>query len=241
MIFRLLPLEIAPGPFNMAADETLLASALQGQAALRLYGWTEATVSLGYFQPAAVRNQGRLAALPFLRRPSGGSTLVHHHELTYCLALPAGPAWEAGQKWMPRMHGIILRALERHGVTGLILAGADGARHGDVLCFQQFTPGDVLCRGRKIVGSAQRKQRQCTMQHGGILLARSECAPELPGVRELTGIDLTREQLLGTLIEEFEKDTGWQANPSHWNAQEQASIAWLIEHRYGSAAWNEKR
>ena len=28
-----------------------------------------------------------VARLPWLRRPSGGLTLVHHHELTYALAL----------------------------------------------------------------------------------------------------------------------------------------------------------
>ena len=52
---RLLPLEIADGPSNMAADEMLLESAAQGVASLRFYGWSEATVSLGYFQPAAAR------------------------------------------------------------------------------------------------------------------------------------------------------------------------------------------
>jgi lipoate-protein ligase A len=239
VLIRLLPLESAPGPYNMAADEALLAAAIQGQASLRGYTWSEATVSLGYFQPAASRHDAGLGNLPFVRRPSGGSTLVHHHELTYSLALPAHLA--AGQKWMPRMHGVIIRALERHGLAGkLRLAGAT-ERHGNVLCFQQYTPGDVLCAGRKIVGSAQRKQRQCLLQHGGILLAQSEHAPQLPGIRELTGVTLTPEQVMESIIAEFEIETGWQRNPTYWNAQDQASIAWLLEHRYASAAWNEKR
>src|SRR5262245_28220263 len=49
---RVLPHSVADGPHNMAADEVLLESAASGVASLRFYGWTEATVSIGYFQPA---------------------------------------------------------------------------------------------------------------------------------------------------------------------------------------------
>ena len=88
---RLLPFAVADGPHNMAADETLMASAAAGVASLRFYGWPEATLSLGYFQAEKLRLcDPRLAGLPFVRRPSGGATLIHHHELTYCLALPVG-------------------------------------------------------------------------------------------------------------------------------------------------------
>src|ERR1043166_1816340 len=81
---RLLPASGATGPTNMACDETLVHSAADGIASLRFYTWTTATVSLGYFQSHAVRlTDPLLANLPFVRRPSGGATLVHHHELTY--------------------------------------------------------------------------------------------------------------------------------------------------------------
>src|SRR5262249_16270675 len=109
------------------------------------------------------------------------------------------------------------------------------------LCFQQYTPGDVLCEGRKVVGSAQRKQRQCLLQHGGILLAQSEHAPQLPGIRELTGVSLTPEEVMAAVVEEVEKETGGERQGADWNGQDQASIAWLMEQRYGNAAWNEKR
>ena len=68
---RLLPFAVADGARNMATDETLLESAVAGVASLRLYGWSQATVSLGYFQPEMVRRTELLAPLPFVRRPSG--------------------------------------------------------------------------------------------------------------------------------------------------------------------------
>src|SRR5262245_26411902 len=88
---RLLPYAVADGPHNMAADEALLGSAVAGTASLRFYGWSPPTLSLGYFQPEGVRRRdARLAGLPYVRRPSGGRTLVHDRELTYALALPPG-------------------------------------------------------------------------------------------------------------------------------------------------------
>src|ERR1051326_1065531 len=89
LLCRLLPFAVADGPQNMAADEVLLHSAAAGQVSLRFYGWTEATLSLGYFQHAARRlDDPLLPELPFVRRPTGGDALVHHQELTYCLAVP---------------------------------------------------------------------------------------------------------------------------------------------------------
>src|SRR5947209_7661394 len=112
---RLLPHACAAGAENMATDHVLLdAAAARGTASLRFYTWTEATLSLGYFQAASTRlDSARRAALPWLRRPSGGKTLIHHHELTYALALP--PGFAAG--WMGRMHEhIILPALSLLGL-----------------------------------------------------------------------------------------------------------------------------
>ncbi len=93
---RLLPFATADGPHNMAADESLLEAAIAGAASLRFYGWSVPTLSLGYFQPQSVRlADSRLTGLPWVRRPTGGAALVHHHELTYAVALPAGRPWQA--------------------------------------------------------------------------------------------------------------------------------------------------
>jgi lipoyl(octanoyl) transferase len=211
---------------------------------LRLYGWSPATLSLGYFQPSAVRRSDpRLAALPFVRRPSGGATLVHHHEVTYALALPPGVPWHGGGGWMPRMHGVIARALADLGVAGRVEAvTAEGtARHGDVLCFQQFTAGDLLCAGHKAVGSAQRKYHSALLQHGSILLARSEHTPALPGLRELTGVPLTADAVRGAVAAAFVRETGWRLSPADWSDAEREAIAALAATKYGSAEWNERR
>src|SRR5688500_9559950 len=80
----------ASGAWNMAVDEALLESAATGSVAtLRFYEWHEPTLSLGYFQPAADREQHAASrACPLVRRASGGGAIVHDRELTYSLAWP---------------------------------------------------------------------------------------------------------------------------------------------------------
>src|SRR5439155_12636113 len=133
-----------------------------------------------YFQPAAARlADSRLAALPFVRRPSGGAALIHDREVTYALAVPPDAHWHGGGPWMAQMHCIIAVALAQIGVP--VVHPSTLRRDGDILCFQQFTPVDLLCGGHKIVGSAQRKYRRALMQHGSVLLEHSPHAPALPG------------------------------------------------------------
>ncbi|MFN4258704.1 MAG: biotin/lipoate A/B protein ligase family protein [Gemmataceae bacterium] len=267
---RLLPFVAAAGPLQMAADETLLTSAAAGVASLRFYAWTPATLSLGYFQPEQLRHaHPRLPELPFVRRPSGGATLVHHHEVTYALALPAGTPWQRGESWLCRMHQIIVAALAELGVragtcaaTSSItlpntVAGRDRftrtatdvresinpltGGEDQILCFLQHTPGDVLIDQAKIVGSAQRRHQQALLQHGAILLRQSDYTPELPGIYELTGKLLSIEDVQQAVIRQCAKHTGWRVVDSDWTDAEQRITAELNAAKYATAAWNRKR
>jgi lipoate-protein ligase A len=227
----------------MAADEVLLQAASAGQLSLRFYTWTEATVSLGYFQPGACRLADPRLALPYVRRPTGGLTLVHHHELTYALALPESAGRPGDDEpWLAYMHRIIASALK--GLGGdcrLVLRERDTASGEAVLCFQRFTAGDVLCKSAKIVGSAQRKQRRGLRQHGAILLAMSPFAPGLPGIQELCGLRVSEEKIQSAIAAELTIQTGWELVPGAWSELERAGIAELAERKYGNRRWNEKR
>src|SRR5262245_36953745 len=113
---RLLPDTVANGATNMASDDVLLRAAASGQPSLRFYGWSEATLSLGYFQSAAQRLAVPLLRdLPFVRRPTGGDALVHHHELTYCLAVPSEQLHRSTPAWLT-VHAVIATALAEFGV-----------------------------------------------------------------------------------------------------------------------------
>ena len=259
---RLLPFAVADGPLNMASDEVMLHAALDGTASLRFYGWSPPTLSLGYFQPESVRLDDSLfAALPFVRRPSGGGTLVHDQEVTYAVALPPGAPWQSrATPWLPRMHAVIAAALREFGIltevfdlsfSGCLRGGALDTSAGvpprdrplieSPLCFQHFTPNDLILNGAKIVGSAQRKHRGALLQHGAILLRRSTHTPGLPGVFELTGRTLKEQELAKTIRDEFTRQTSWVLASAEWTGAEIERIKLIADTKYCSDAWNQKR
>ncbi len=227
----------------MAADEALLESAARGAAALRFYTWTEPTLSLGYFQRADERlSDANLAPLAWVRRSTGGAAIVHHHELTYALALPAGPEWVSREHWICRFHHILQRVLAARGVASHAVVCGEEQKLGPVVCFLHQTPGDLLIGGSKVAGSAQRKMRGALLQHGSILLHRSAHAPHLAGICDGPGVpQLGPEELANELKAAFAADTGWAVEPGPWTADELARTAAIRTEKYANPTWNEKR
>ncbi len=242
---RLLSFAAHAGAWNMAADEVLLHSAAAGQATLRFYGWSEPTLSLGYFQRANDRlHDPLLRDLGWLRRPSGGGALVHDRELTYALAIPADAPWTGivanPSGWIGFMHGVIARSLEKLQVhtSRPMPQQAEGVQF---LCFACLTEPDILLDGKKIVGSAQRRHRGAVLQHGGVLLARSRFAPGLSGIEELTNERLSAERLANAIANEFAAQTGVGLVPGTLTEAEEARLRDLCDRKYSQLAWNAKR
>src|SRR5262249_19169044 len=124
---RVFPYALADGPANMALDEALL-EAVSGDpttALLRTYGWSEPTLSLGYFQTiAAVESESRWRGLPIVRRPTGGGAILHHHEITYALALPAShPLSRPAAALYRAVHSACSAVLALHGITAIPRGG----------------------------------------------------------------------------------------------------------------------
>ena len=167
------------GPWNMAVDEAIARAVGQGRVppTLRLYEWREATVSLGYLQRAtdAVDLEAcRRYGVPIVRRPTGGRAVLHARELTYSLALPAGGIWGelSVAASFERIGRGLLAGLRRLGVAATIGEGKvdrSGPR-GRAACFQLRGAPAIVVAGRKLVGSAQRRWGQSSLQHGSLLL-----------------------------------------------------------------------
>jgi lipoate-protein ligase A len=240
---RLLPFAGADGATNMAADEAMLESAVRGVASLRFYTWTEPTLSLGYFQPAEDRTQdANLSRLAWVRRSTGGAAIVHHHELTYALALPPGKEWTSAEHWICRFHHILQAVLQERGVASHAVICGEEQKLGAVVCFLHQTPGDLLIEGSKVAGSAQRKMRGAMLQHGSILLHQSEFVPHLAGICDGDRApNFAPESLADLLADAFAKDTGWGVTPGEWTAEERERTVSIRDEKYANREWNEKR
>jgi len=216
-----------PGALNMARDMAMLEAVAEGELAptLRLYGWDPPCLSLGRHQgiEAADLEFCRAEGIDVVRRPTGGRALLHHLELTYAVAAPVGvgPLPRGLQDAYRSLCGALVRAMHVLGVEA-VLAGGDVNVHlpsprSSVPCFEAPAGGEVVVRGRKLIGSALRAHAGTVLQHGAIVLdwdGRLQAGsmgleddgalrPHITTLRDECKGELERSTLEGTLVEAF--------------------------------------
>ena len=200
----------APGAKNMAMDEKLLAEAARGGAlpVLRFYTWDPPAVSLGRFQDeassvdlAACRKHG----IDIVRRITGGRSVLHDQELTYSIIARADD---------PQFPNDILgtyKVIAQGLLAGLRGLGVDAelvqrsGRHAekvrpyarDPACFSSPSWFELVARGRKIAGSAQRRVSGAFLQQGSVLIDYDPDleAAVIPGGGQAGVITCIREEL----------------------------------------------
>jgi len=178
--------EPQPGAWNMAFDEALLeAASRRGESILRLYRWSEPTLSLGYFQKSVPADLPQaLRTLPRVTRLSGGGAILHHFEWTYSCAIPrAHPLANNAERLYETVHAALIGALRSHRIHASLRGDSTDAE--EFLCFLRGDARDVVVAQQKVAGSAQRRRRGAVLQHGSVLLKRSPFAPKIPGLVDL--------------------------------------------------------
>jgi lipoate-protein ligase A len=226
----------------MATDVVLADSVREGgPPTLRFYRWWPPCISLGRNQPAKDqydRAEAERRGIDFVRRPTGGRAVYHHHEITYCVVI--GDRQLGGPR---RTYDLIHKSLH----AGLRLLGAPteiaphpgrGIRPSTLPCFTALDGGAIVAQHRKLVGSAQLRERGVILQHGSLLLTgdqsptvqllkvqRTEEFPE-----QITALDklLTRLPTWGELVDSlaagFERLLGIHFEESVMSEAENARV-----------------
>jgi lipoyl(octanoyl) transferase len=260
----------ASGPWNMGVDEALLMDAVaNGVATLRFYHWSEPTLSLGYFQRYADREQHAASCdCAVVRRQTGGGAILHDRELTYSLALPGDHALARNAADLyANVHRAFIGALSAAGPaespqTTLRIRGEDARPQASAepfLCFQRQSAGDVILIGEsdelatvstpnsrlsghwKVLGSAQRRHRGAILQHGSLLIDASPAALELPGLRNLNGPDLPIKELIEAVCSHLSAALNVRPIPAQLSAELQSKAEDLTNNKYGAAEWTNRR
>ena len=162
-----------PAARNMGIDAALLERArATGDTVLRVYSWSRPALSLGRHQRAVgLYDAGRAAGrgVDVVRRPTGGRALLHAREVTYSVTAPT--AGERPSESYARINRLLLDGLRRMGVRATLASPPARATHpGDAPCFLTPSPGELVVGDRKLVGSAQWRERGAFLQHGSILV-----------------------------------------------------------------------
>jgi len=212
--------------FNMALDEALLeAMPRLSKPVLRFYGWSEPAASFGYFQKFA-EVERTTSLRPLVRRPTGGGIVPHVADWTYSLAFPPAHEWyslRAAESYR-RVHEWIRAAFARlDAQTGLAPCSR---KAGPGQCFEGHEASDVLWRGKKIAGAAQRRTR------AGLLIQGSVQPPPL----SLAKIDW-QQAVCDVAVRDF--GVHWSEFELNTSLREQAER--LALEKYSQATYNQKR
>lgn len=164
---------------NMDVDAALLSTIHEGRQGLpvvRLYQWDRPSVSIGRLQSEEpVRRL--YPDLPCVRRPTGGRAVLHGKDLTISVAVR--------MDWLPGDSGKTVLSSYRLLMSGLVTAltyvghearlGTEYACGvgGSIHCFDVVSGCDLVDThsGRKLVGSAQRREGGALLQQMSLPLS----------------------------------------------------------------------
>ncbi|MCM8818367.1 MAG: lipoate--protein ligase family protein [Candidatus Omnitrophica bacterium] len=144
---------------------------------LRFYKWNPCSVSIGYNQnPDKIVNIEfcKKESIPIVKRPTGGSAIFHDIEITYsfCSNINHHPSFFSPFFSYIKICKSIIKGIENLGIKMEIRGFSENKEPSftNIPCFSLSSRHDIVYNGKKIVGSAQRRNNLSFLQHGSILI-----------------------------------------------------------------------
>jgi len=251
----------APSAWNMAVDDYMFRTLTpQPRTILRFYRWIRPTVSLGYSQrihKVVNIDYCSLNGIDVVRRMTGGKLVLHDREVTYSIASSDEDLFGSSvlDSYRKISEGFMC-GLRKMGLHAYLAEKAPAKYiHGDLPCFSYPSRHEVEISGRKIIGSAQKREGGKFVQHGSIPLVEDDerlRAVSLPADGDLDEIRMaTLSHELGKAV-----DFSWavdkfkdgireyfKINLKSWTLSplEKEEIDTILKERYGSEKWTYLR
>jgi len=207
------------GAANMALDEAIMTQ--EAAPTLRLYSWAHPAVSMGFFQKtdAHLTAECEKKGVDLVKRPTGGRAVFHDREITYsvCSSYDKFPLPHTLKGVYSTLAGWLANFFNKAGIEACL--DERKGRHNSYMkrraCFLTSTPYELKASGKKICGSAQKRNRHSFLQHGSILLdmdvkifsdlmGLDRSQPDIFTTLRNEGCRMSMEGLLEILISEFE-------------------------------------
>jgi lipoyl(octanoyl) transferase len=226
----------------MAVDHALLEQVQRDQTpVLRLYRWQPACLSFGRNQPTLGIYQPENINVDTVRRPTGGLAVLHDHELTYAFVAPAALLGGPRATYMT-VNRALVAGLARLGVPAQLANGNRRSRFGTVQpCFAEPACGEVVVDNAKLVGSAQRTEKNTLLQHGSILIDGEQFGVSaLATLKSVLGHTPELAHVMAAIAAGFEEVCGIPLAPSHM-LRSTSERAEELSAFYQSTEWTWRR
>ena len=246
--FRLLVTEPLDGAANMALDEALLLGRLRygSPPTLRFFAWSPPTISLGYGQRLDGRIDERAAedlGLGLVRRATGGSAILHEGpdlEITYSVAAGAGDFEGAGDlldtyRWIGAGLLAGLRALG--APVDMVPVQPSDLAAMPAFCFARTGSFELEVDGKKLVGSAQRRQGAEPGRLRRVFPGERDPLAGMTTLEAVLGRRPSFDAVAEALAEGFRCAHGLTLTPGGLSEDETALRAMLEREKYATDEW----
>jgi len=220
---------------NMAFDEVLLNSVRSHHPTLRFYSWSPPGISLGHFQrisPEQIAEWERRGFV-LVRRLTGGGAIVHQDDLTYSLVIANLAKLSLSQhtELYDLAHNAFALALGQLGIEAQNRGGKE-ARRNTFFCSERKSAHDLVCAGKKMVGSAQRRRGEAILQHGSLLLSKSAAGEDVLSVSDAVGRSVSFEELSRFLRAAFAEKLKADFADAQFTSDELSEARRLADEKY---------
>lgn|SRR5690625_37142 len=161
---------------NMAIDETLLNWHSEGKIppVIRFYGWDKPSLSIGYSQ-----NEQKTIDFGgvhkhdchFVRRLTGGSAVLHDHEVTYSIIVSENHSkipHTVNEAYYVLANGL-LKGYQSLGIDATFARPKrESGDNRSSVCFETPAIYEILTNGKKLSGNAQTRRKGVLLQHGSL-------------------------------------------------------------------------
>jgi len=226
----------------MAYDESLMDYVdNEDTAFLRFFNFSPISISLGYHQKPGIwlrdlENKG----IKWVRRRTGGRAVVHSSDCTYSLVFHRNNRFIGGNiiESYAKISLAFQKAFEIMNIktstkrrTTIIKKN----RHSE-MCFSSISLADLCWGKRKIIGSAQYRNKDVVLQQGTIMLENPKgftLDPGMATVKIAAGKEIELHKLKSLIIKAFENSFNISFESFNKNPLKKKILL-----KYSSADWN---
>lgn len=229
--------------YNMAYDESLMGVLKDKETVfLRFFNFEPLSISIGYHQKVApwlydLEGKG----VKWVRRRTGGRAVIHSNDFTYSFIFHSDNPIIGGNiiESYKKIAQAFKNAFDILNIPTEIQRGKSRTvrnvkRH---LCFSATSIAELTWKGKKIIGSAQFRDKGVVLQEGTIMLDEPgsifPTVPEMATVREARGREVTLKEMKEAVVRGFEKTFS-----IHFEIYKEDPIKEEILHKYSSPEWN---
>lgn len=220
-------------PYNMAIDEVLFRLfqiETQYAAIVRTYGFTDGAMTFGVCQQvkddSAMKDRLKHST-SYTRRITGGGAVEHTNDIVYSVIthVREHEAFSNVNTSYHFLHSIIHKAIKPHVREVELCSLRDASFMGRKQCFSNPVENDIMVRGQKVAGAAQKRRHGYILHQGSVQL-------EKLGDKKLNDNDIRASlaRSLGTLLQS-------QVLSEKLTIEEREKAEELTETKYSQEKW----